>query len=741
MKRQRLVVSASILLAATWLTTAWMTPGCGGGETGAGNGANGGNAGSGGSHTGDGGGSGGSGGSIGNDDSGLNECGHTDPSCTVSSVGPAGNPPKGFPLPSDDPPPDNVDADGVTRDTNGYITLDSTKAQFDFLWIADDLAYGVGMVSKVRTTPYPTPPYYREVARYVSFTCQSDPVNGGKEGITLGYPAPAALCADGVHGCCARDEVVPGPNGGHQAVNVFNNRPSRTAVDTNGDVWVANRAFGLQSSVTKIANNIKSCIDRNGNGAIETSSDVNNDGIITTDCDLNNQPDDGSTACAPGMSHEFWGLDDECILFTTNTGDKIDLYGRPLALGPGESVVRAYGPSDAWAGTFQDGKFYRIDGKSGEIKTTVQIEPRNGVESHPYGAAVDSHGILWAPNVGGTALFYFDTNDPSKQGMVQHPFTHGGFYGIAIDGYEIPDPNGGDPVQVNQIWLGDVGGSGAFRYRPDRTNGFDGLGQGTWAYVGFTGGPPRGRGIGVDNRKPTAFAWVALDGYDNGTIPNGGRIGRIPTDVPDGEQYIDFNTNTFALNQQITTGAGVAFDLDIWGINQDSSSASHLKVDAAGNVVGPPDLVPLDDKPNDPELFCGSPAGYCKPHPYTYSDFTGFGLRNFTIPSGYYAWTEEGCGGGAARWLRVEWTADVPTGAKILVSMRSSDDLATIDAAPWTGEYDKSPADLSVAPGPLAPNPARYMEVLFKLSTNTDQSPKLKSFKIVYDCPQDAGPK
>src|SRR5207245_7609886 len=117
----------------------------------------------------------------------------------------------------------------------------------------------------------------------------------------------------------------------HQAHNVLQNRPSRTAVDFNGDVWVANRAHQpneLQSSVTKIANKNNSitdtdCIDRNGNGKIETSFDANGDGIINTDCNANGTPDSiadvAAKACNPTTPQEFWGLDDECVLFTTNT--------------------------------------------------------------------------------------------------------------------------------------------------------------------------------------------------------------------------------------------------------------------------------------------------------------------------------------------------------------------------------------------------------------------------------------
>ena len=33
------------------------------------------------------------------------------------------------------------------------------------------------------------------------------------------------------------------------------------------------------------------------------------------------------------------------------------------------------------------------------------------------------------------------------------------------------------------------------------------------------------------------------------------------------------------------------------------------------------------------------------PQPYTYSDFTGFGLRNFTRPAGTYTYVIQGCNG------------------------------------------------------------------------------------------------
>jgi len=640
-------------------------------------------------------------------------------------------------MPGDQPPPDNVEADGVTTDDDGYIVLDSAKAQFDFLWIADDLNYSVGFVSKVRTTPFPTEPYYREVGRYVSVTCFSDPVRGSTEGAVLGQTPPGGLCADGMHGCCSRDEVTPGPNGGHQAVQLIANRPSRTAVDINGDVWVSNRAHWWsgynQASVTKIANNLKDCIDRNGNGVIDTSSDLNNDGIITTDCDDNNLPDSYATTCVPGKFHEFYGLDDECILFTVNT--QYGGTGRPIALGPGEGGPTD--PSDAWAGMYSTGTFYRVDGKTGEIKTTVQVAPSGApVASRPYGAAVDQFGILWAPNIDNGGLFYFDTNSPANQGMVYAPALGGSqqFYGIAIDGFTVPDPVTSDPVLVQQIWLGQwggVSGAGVWRYRPVRDQGFTGLGNGTWAHVTFNA---RGRGVGVDNRTPTAYAWMAL--YDFASI------GRVPTDIPDGNHnYASGPPNSYSTLGSETIGTGVAFDGDVWAVNYGSSNVSHFSVDDQGTVLGPADVVNLDDSCDangqncKAEGFCGQ--SYCKPHPYTYSDFTGFGLRNFTNPQGFYSWVETAvCPPGEATFLYVSWDGETPPGTAITMIARSANDPESLDSAQWTDQYHFSPADLSIPPGPLSPNPASYIEVLFELTSDGGTTPKLKSFEIVYECEQ-----
>jgi len=558
-------------------------------------------------------------------------------------------------------------------------------------------------------------------------TCLSNST-GANEGVVLTQNPPGPLCSNGVNGCCARDSrLADGTTVGQRSINTRYNRPSRTAVDFNGDVWVANRAHhGIagfaQQSVTKIANSIDDCIERNGLAGIQTSSDRDNNGIIETDCDRNNVPDGAGTACTGGRQQEFWGLADECILFTTNYGPPGQI-GRPLALGHGAIDV---GPSDAWVGTYGasgvPSTWYRIDGRTGMIKQTVTLATISGhLASNPYGAAIDQFGILWAPNIG-IDMYYFDTNNTANQGAVRSPFGTS-FYGVALDGFSITPAGGGAAKLIQQVWLGDVDSSAAMRYRPVRDGTFASLANGTWARATFTGAPSRGRGIGVDNRTPIAYAWVALDGQVGGATT--GAIGRIPTDIPDGTTAL----TSFYLTGRIgTLGSGVAIDLDIWGIQQNDRSAVHFDVDAQGNVMnaGNPDRVPLDD-------------GHT-PDPYTYSDFTGFGLRNFTNPRGTYTWIQPGCGNAKTRWRKIIWDADTPMGTSVRVRARSADDQSLLPAATYTGSYTTSPADLMVAPGPVIPNPARFLQVEFDLQTmDRALTPALKSFQIVYECVSDIG--
>jgi len=113
------------------------------------------------------------------------------------------------------------------------------------------------------------------------------------------------------------------------------NCPGRIAVDANGDVWIANRAFGTQGSIARIAGDISRCIDRNNNGVINTSGDVNGDGIIDMD------PAHG----------EYFGQNDECILTTIPVG-VVNAIPRGLAIDKWGKV---------WVGNYNEKKLYRFN--------------------------------------------------------------------------------------------------------------------------------------------------------------------------------------------------------------------------------------------------------------------------------------------------------------------------------------------------------------------------------------------
>ena len=131
--------------------------------------------------------------------------------------------------------------------------------------------------------------------------------------------------------------------------------PSRTAVDLNGDVWVANRSFSVQGSITKIASTVAGCIDRNGNGVIDTSNDANGDGII----DVNS-------------AAEFFGQNDECIIKSIPVGG-INTMLRALALDADGKV---------WVGGFTTKSAYRINPDTGVLMQTINLG------TTPYGFVV-----------------------------------------------------------------------------------------------------------------------------------------------------------------------------------------------------------------------------------------------------------------------------------------------------------------------------------------------------------------
>jgi streptogramin lyase len=585
---------------------------------------------------------------------------------------------KAFPI--DKTTDSNVkDASGVGLDKNGDLILDSTKMNFNYMWIANtydqsgstctDYSTCRGTLSKVDTVNL------KEVGRYFTTTCKSK--------------SSSTSCVD-INGKAITAE--------------FAHTPSRTAVDYNFDVWVANRAFGGQPSATKIANDTSDCIDRNGNGKIDTSKDQNKDGKIEWDCDGDGVPDTSKTTCTgsyAGLSPEFLGDDDECILFTVNYGDAND-YGRSICLDSGVDV----GAGNAWVGTHNHGtvnRYYKINGSTGALAGPYDMPSGH----QPYGCVVDSSSILWSSGLemttsGSTTVYsgtlgYLNTASPTSVGSLLKPTSVSAvsFYGIALD-------------SSNNIWLGGFDSGHVYRYRPTRTS-FSTLGSGAWTTVKHPTAFDYTRGIAADKRGKI---WVAI---------NTGYIWRVDQSLADGDHDLTTSTDYWDANGTTIIGVGVDFAGDVWGISYTSSRASRLDVDSAG----------------DPKTPVTTSSKYVSvgTEPYTYSDFTGYGLQNFTRPQGRYVYQLQPCPSGIkATWKKVTWTATTPSGTSVQLRVRSGDSETSMGS--WFGAYQTSPATLDkTASTPLAPNPSYFLQVEFTLKTTIkNTTPTLSAINVGYEC-------
>lgn len=183
--------------------------------------------------------------------------------------------------------------------------------------------------------------------------------------------------------------------------------PSRTAVDGDGNCYVANRHFdGRPAEVMKIL--ASGGIDRNGNGVIDTSADTNNNGVIAgaemlamTDANANNIVEIGEIA-------------DERIAWHVRVGGA-GLLGRSLTIDPNGFI---------WLGLYSGQVYYKLDPNNGN----VVAGPINVAPNTPYGAVVDATGILWGASLASN-LLKLDTNTNTFIGTFSHS---GSNYGIGF---------------------------------------------------------------------------------------------------------------------------------------------------------------------------------------------------------------------------------------------------------------------------------------------------------------------
>jgi len=157
--------------------------------------------------------------------------------------------------------------------------------------------------------------------------------------------------------------------------------PSRTTVDLDGNVWVANRSGNSVTKIGLVENG--GWIDKNGDGIVTTSTGLSD---IKPWTNAGNADTNGGANTAA----------DECILN----------YVRTTASGTRHLVIDKN--NNLWvSGTIGNRAFNLIDSKTGKILRTEGPVPGN----YGYGGVIDANGVMWSAS-GGTGLLRWDTALP-----------------------------------------------------------------------------------------------------------------------------------------------------------------------------------------------------------------------------------------------------------------------------------------------------------------------------------------
>ncbi|HEV8427371.1 MAG TPA: RHS repeat-associated core domain-containing protein [Pyrinomonadaceae bacterium] len=174
--------------------------------------------------------------------------------------------------------------------------------------------------------------------------------------------------------------------------------PSRTTVDHNGNVWNTNRAGNSVVHIGLVENG--QCVDRNGNGVIDTSTGFNN---IRPWTNAGNADTNGGVSTAQ----------DECILH----------YTRVNSFGTRHVAVNT--DNDIWVSGTSGQRFDLIDGVTGQIKRAELSVGFGG-----YGGLIDRNGVIWSAN----PMLRWDTSKPlnGPNGVNWRGYSHPS-YGLCID--------------------------------------------------------------------------------------------------------------------------------------------------------------------------------------------------------------------------------------------------------------------------------------------------------------------
>ncbi len=423
--------------------------------------------------------------------------------------------------------------------------------------------------------------------------------------------------------------------------------PSRTTVGLQGDVVVANRAAsgGNKASAVRIAGDKANCVDRNGNGIIETSE--------------NTVPGQAATPI-PWPSDKPNDAPDECILWMTPLAP--NSYPRAA----GYNAGFAEGDTMIYIGLYSSKQVVRLDQRTGKILKTIDVSP-----AMPYGLVLDKNGDVWVRGAEGS-LAWIQTSKADAVQIFSGSLAPPCAYGIAADAR-------------GNIYT--AGSTCVSRFDPVAK---------TWEKLDLRAqGASFMRGLAIDNKNQV---WVADTS-----------AGMFHLDASGPVMTYKGKTANISSNN---VGAAVDFDNRPWIISQTNSMA--YKVD------------PTDYSTQGIKVGSG---------PYTYSDMTGYQLRNAAAPTGVWRHTVTGCSGSnRTKWISLDWQASVGNGTELVIKVRSGYSKAEVEMAKWTQlakvPSDMSPLSLDI---PAAAGPVLQVEFSMRAAA-VELTPILSAVTFGYDC-------
>jgi streptogramin lyase len=399
--------------------------------------------------------------------------------------------------------------------------------------------------------------------------------------------------------------------------------PSRTTVDKDGSVWVANRndVYDDNGSVVHIGlEENGQCEDRNGNGVIDTSTGLG---------DVRSWTD---TSGARGVATSA----DECIVHYTKVNSQ------------GTRHVSVDASNDVWVGGLWSRNFDLVKGGRWDVPGSGNItRSENSVGYGGYGGLIDPNGVIWSANRllrWDTALPLTGLNGDPAGNSIGPPISGRNWAGQTTP--DIQDSYGLCIDSHGNVWNTQLSGNLIHKYAPNGTH------LGAFAH-GAGSGWAQGCVVDGDDHVWTAHSLNA----------NRNTIGHL------------LNDGTFIGNVVLSDAdvgpTGVAVDAagKIWATGYRSNRA--YRINPTLGPIGADGVTPIGA-----EDFRSVDLGG---NLYDYSDMTGSTLIGAPDNGMWTVVYDSGIDG--ANWSTVSWNSSEPGDSSITVTAASSNDGSIFGAA------------------------------------------------------------